>query len=230
MALASAVSMNKILTKKVYLDHEIKTPLYTTVDRHQDVDVVAKRIFKSFPIPAVVKPANGGSSVGTSVAKNLKELISGIEQALGHSSVALVEEFISGVEATCGVVEDFRGEKYYSLLPIEIIPKKNQSFFNYEAKYSSVAGAEEICPGRFSHGVSREIQKLAIDSHRALGLRHYSRTDFIVNSKRGIYVLETNTLPGLTETSLLPKSIEAVGSSLPELFDHLIQLALKRPR
>ncbi len=226
-ALASAIGMNKILSKKIYKDYGLKTPIYTMVKAGEDVIKEATKIFKSFPIPAVVKPVNGGSSVGTSIVKNLSELVLGIEEALKYSDTALVEECIMGTEATCGVLENFRGQKFYSLLPIEIVPNKMHSFFNYESKYSNESGAEEICPGRFTSEISQEIQRLAIEAHKVLGLRHYSRTDFMIHPKRGIYILETNTLPGLTETSLLPKSIKAVGSSLHELFEHLINLALK---
>ena len=136
----------------------------------------------------------------------------------------MVEENIKGREATCGVVDKFRGNDFYSLLPIEIIKPEKSDFFDYEAKYCG--GSQEICPGNFSRDEKEAIQELAVAAHKVLGLRHYSRSDFIISPGRGIYILEVNTLPGLTAESLLPKSLQAVGCSLPDFLDHLITLAL----
>lgn len=225
-ALSSAVGMNKILSKKVYQSHGLKTPIHTTVSRKHDIEKEAIRIFKTFPIPAVIKPANGGSSVGTSIAKTLKELVTGLEDALKYSDTALIEEFISGREATCGVVDNFRGEKHYSLLPNEIGKSKESEFYDYKAKYISDT-QEIICPGNFPETDKKLIQEMSVMAHKALGLRHYSRSDFIIHPKRGIYILETNTLPGLTDHSHMPRSMQAIGCSLSDFFEHLINLALK---
>ncbi|MEK9209577.1 MAG: ATP-grasp domain-containing protein, partial [Patescibacteria group bacterium] len=137
----------------------------------------------------------------------------------------LVEEFIKGQEATCGVLENFRGKKHYVLPPIEIIPKNSDSLFNYQAKYDG--SSQELCPANFNLETKREIEEVAVKAHQILGCRHYSRSDMIV-SPHGIYLLEINTLPGLTSESLIPKSAEAIGLSFPALLDHLIQLALNK--
>ncbi|MCX6718946.1 MAG: hypothetical protein NTZ38_01035 [Candidatus Taylorbacteria bacterium] len=142
-------------------------------------------------------------------------------KAAEHGDVML-EEFIPGIEATCGVVEGFRGEELYALPPIEIRPLI--SFFDFEAKYAGKS--QEIVPATFAQKIKLEIEDLAKRIHRALGLKHYSRSDFIIHPHRGIYTLEVNTLPGLTDESLIPKSLRAVGSDTHELIDHLIQLAL----
>jgi len=126
----------------------------------------------------------------------------------------MIEEYIRGTEATCGVIDGFRGVDRYALLPVEIV----------SPKYPGVS--QELCPGRFSDEESKEIQRHAVLAHDALGSRHYSRSDFII-SRNGIYALEVNTLPSLTPESLFPKSLEAVGSSLPEFLDHIICLALR---
>ena len=136
----------------------------------------------------------------------------------------MIEEFIPGIEATCGVIEGFRGEELYALPPIEIRPMTK--FFDYEAKHQGMS--QEIVPATFQDKFKRAIEGLAKKIHQAFGLRHYSRSDFIIHPRRGIYVLEVNTLPGLTGESLIPKSLRAVGSDTHELVDHLIQLALKR--
>ena len=109
--------------------------------------------------------------------------------------------------------------------PIEIVPPKENSFFDYEAKYGGKS--QEICPGNFPIDIKEDIQSTAGKVHKALGLNHYSRSDFIV-SPRGIYFLEVNTLPGLTEESLFPKSLDAVGFKFPDFLDHLITLAVDR--
>ena len=225
-ALASAVGMNKVLSKKVYQSRKLKTPLHVVVSKGENPVDAAKKVFRTFSMPAVVKPVSGGSSVGTSIAKTLADLEQAIEEAWKYSDQALVEEFISGREATCGVVDNFRQEKIYALLPIEIIKPKEAAFFDYNAKYSGKS--LEICPGNFSSEEKKIIQEMSQAAHEALGLRHYSRSDFIIHPKRGIYILETNTLPGLTSESLLPKSLSAIGCSLADFLDHLINLAIEK--
>ena len=224
-ALASAVGMNKVLSKKIYKNNNLKTPIHTTISKENNSSVEILKLFKTFPMPAVVKPVSGGSSVGTAIAKTLSDLEQAVTEALKYSDTALIEEFISGKEATCGVIDNFRNEAVYSLIPVEIRKPAESDFFDYNAKYGGKS--QEICPGNFTAVEKQMIQKIAIDAHKALGLRHYSRSDFIINPKRGIYILETNTLPGLTGESLLPKSLQAVGCSLPDFLDHLIKLALE---
>lgn len=225
-ALASAVGMNKVLSKKVYKNHNLKTPLHTTISKKDFSSEEINKLFKSFPMPVVVKPVSGGSSVGTSIAKTFTDLEKAVGEALQYCDEALIEEFITGKEATCGVVDNFRDENIYSLLPVEIRKPSSSDFFDYNAKYSGES--QEICPGNFAEAESKIIQEMARNAHKALGLRHYSRSDFIIHPKRGIYILETNTLPGLTSESLLPKSLKAVGSNLPDFLDHLINLALEK--
>jgi D-alanine-D-alanine ligase len=128
-------------------------------------------------------------------------------------------------DATCGVVEKFMDEPLKALPPVEIIPPTEADFFDYQAKYGGQS--REICPGNFSNTETAEIQRVAAAAQRTLGLRHYSRSDFIIHPTRGIYFLEVNTLPGLTNESLLPKSIRAAGSTLPEFLDHVLTLALE---
>jgi D-alanine-D-alanine ligase len=225
-ALASAVGMNKVLSKKIYKNYDLKTPLHVTISKKDDLSGETINLFKSFPMPAVVKPVSGGSSVGTAIAKTLPDLENAVAEALKYSDQALIEEYISGKEATCGVIDNFRNEAVYALLPVEIRKPNESDFFDYQAKYGGLS--QEICPGNFTAKEKETIQKMAKEAHKALGLRHYSRSDFIINPRRGIYILETNTLPGLTGESLLPKSLKAVGCSLPDFLDHLISLALSK--
>jgi D-alanine-D-alanine ligase len=225
-ALASAVGMNKVLSKKVYKNNKLKTPLHATISKKDSIGESVSKLFKSFPMPVVVKPVSGGSSVGTAIAKTVADLESAVTDALKYSDTALIEEFIAGKEATCGVVDDFRDEFPYALLPVEIRKPAESTFFDYEAKYSGQS--QEICPGNFTAEEKKIIQEMSREAHKSLGLRHYSRSDFIIHPRRGIYILETNTLPGLTSESLLPKSLKAIGCSLPDFLDHLLELALNK--
>ncbi len=222
-ALASAVAMNKVLAKDFYKKAGIKTPVHLVFKNGDTIN--AGKIFTSFPMPAVIKPNGAGSSFGVSIVKNIKEIESAIQKAFRYADEVMVEEFISGKEATCGVIEKFKGKDFYSLLPIEIVKPNESEFFDYDAKYSGKSN--EICPGNFSKEESKMIQDLAIKAHEVLGLSHYSRSDFIVHPKRGVYILETNTLPGLTKESLLPKALAALGITFPQFLDHVITLALE---
>ena len=224
-SLASAVAFNKALTKHTLYGSDIKMAPHIAVELDPNVEQKLLRVFRSFSFPAVVKPVADGSSVGVSVASTFDELLDAAEKAGTLSPKILIEEYIKGREATCGVVEGFRGEELYAFFPTEIIPATTSRFFDYDAKYGG--DSQEICPGNFMPEEKREIQRMAKLAHQRLGLRHYSRSDFIV-SPRGIYFLEVNTLPGLTSESLLPKAIKAAGSSLHHFLDHLIQLAMRK--
>jgi D-alanine-D-alanine ligase len=159
------------------------------------------------------------------VADNFHALQHALERAFAVSPQALVEEFIKGREATVGVIDNFRNQKTYALMPVEIVPPAGHSFFSYDAKYGGQS--LERCPGHFTDVEKQELERLAKLVHEALELKHYSRSDFII-SRRGIYFLEVNTLPGLTQESLLPKALHAVGASMSHFLDHVIALAHKK--
>ncbi len=221
----SYLAMHKLMAKARAKEAGLLTPEYHYIERAAESEAAARDIIRNFHQPVVVKPIGWGSSVGVSIVGGYAPVFSAIERlfADGAPSV-LVEEYIRGREATVGVVEGLRGQTLYVLPPIEIIPPRGD-FFSYGAKYSGKT--REICPGNFSRVASEELQHQAKVIHRALGLRHYSRSDFIMTPK-GIYYLETNTLPGLTEESLLPKSLAAVGVSFRDFLSHLVNLALER--
>ncbi|MEK7478013.1 MAG: D-alanine--D-alanine ligase [Patescibacteria group bacterium] len=223
--LASRLGMNKILAKNVLRQNGLKVAQHLPVQAGDDLAQKAREVFLKFAPPYVVKPADRGSSVGLFFVPYLEDLAEAIADCLDYSDSVMVEEYIRGREATCGVVANFRGEPIYALLPIEIVRPSGQSVWNYIDKYSGET--KELVPGPFSPEHKVELERLARTVHELLGLRHYSRTDFIV-SPRGIYVLEVNTLPGLTAESLLPKSLTAIGVSYPQFLEHIINLAINR--
>ncbi len=230
--LASAIGYNKFLTKKEFNKLGIKTPKHLLFSAYQDDfdgprqkygERKARQVWEKLPPPWIVKPLTGGSSMGVRVCKTFKDLISAFDESIDQKVSVLVEEFIQGKEATVGVINNFRNKNLYSLPPIEIRIPKTSTFFDNEVKYNGQS--QEICPGNFSQEEKIELERLASLIHTGLGLSHYSRSDFIVHPKKGIYALEVNTLPGLTGESLMPKALRAVGSDLPEFIEHLIKLA-----
>ena len=174
-------------------------------------------------LPLVVKPADRGSSVGVSIVKSVRELPEAVTLALKYSNSLLLQEFIHGRELTCGVVEV--GNEVRALPPTEIISKASE-FFDFKAKY--VAGASrEITPAELSPQKTKEVQNAALLAHKAIGAKGLSRTDMIMDNAGRIYVLEINTIPGMTKTSLLPQQAKAAGISFPKLLDLIVESAVK---
>lgn len=221
---ASFEAMHKVLAKEKAKKAGIKTAKYEFIERIEDAEERLREVIRTYPQPVIVKPPRWGSSVGVTAPAGYQPVHQAVTGLLAEGSHgALVEEFIRGTEASVGVIEHMRGQDLYALPAVEIIPPEHAPFFTYDAKYSGET--QEIAPGRFSKEVMAELQDLALRIHRELGLRHYSRSDFIVSSK-GIYYLETNTLPGLTAGSIFPKALASVGISFVDFLDHLIGLAL----
>jgi D-alanine-D-alanine ligase len=224
-AYASALAMQKKMAKDIFSLAGILTPLGLTIKRGENIAAVAAEAVRKIGLPLISKPADRGSSIGVAVAKNIYDLADGIYNALEISKEALVERFINGREASCAVLEEFREQKHYAFPVVEIIPPAGKTFFDYESKYNG--RTREICPGRFDAETKAKIEKAAIAAHISLGCRHYSRSDFIVAGS-GVYLLETNTLPGLTSESLFPKATASVGLEFTQLLEHLIWLAYGR--
>jgi D-alanine-D-alanine ligase len=173
----------------------------------------------------IAKPARDGSSYGL-IFVNAKQDLMAVRNA-AKTEDYLIEPFISGTEATCGVLEQLDGS-VIALPPIEIIPAEGGFGFDYRAKYLAKA-TQEICPGRFSPEVSAQIMDQALRAHRALSCGGYSRTDFILSDKGPVF-LETNTLPGLTKASLYPKALKGQGIEFGDFLHHLIALAERHTR
>ncbi len=224
-AFASNLAMNKVLTKEYLKDSDIKLPdhLHITKDSLPEVARLSEKIVDMFGPQYVIKPVASGSSVGTMMVKNPLVLPQAITDALSHYDEIMVEARIPGREATCGVIERFRGDALYALPPIEIVVPAHVDFFNESVKYDG--STQEICPARFDYDVKNIIEVAARVVHETLGLSQYSRSDFIVNDD-GVYFLEVNTLPGLTKESLFPKAINAIGGTYKEFISHLLTDAL----
>lgn len=219
--MASAVAMNKEISKKLYQQAGLQVPQAVFSDRHKPLDPAA--ITEAVGLPAVIKPVNEGSSIGISIASTLEELQAGLQKAFALDRRVLVEEFIAGIEVTCAVL----GNDDLQALPlVEIVPGASYGFFDYEAKYLPGA-SNEIIPARLSPELTERVQHCGLTAHRALGCRGYSRTDTMVRGQ-DIFVLETNTIPGMTATSLFPQAAAAAGLPFPALLDRLIELAQEK--
>ena len=219
--LGSALGINKIQSKKLYEHAGLPVSPYLIVDR-TDPDAQTK-IKEVLGLPAVVKPEHEGSSIGLSIVNETGDLQPALELAGQYDRLVLVEKFVAGIEITGAVLGNLNPEP----LPlVEIIPGDQYSFFDYEAKYKPGA-TEEICPARLSDDLTHKAQDYAVRAHQALRCRGYSRTDMIVSDGEA-YVLETNTIPGMTATSLYPQAAAAAGIGFSELLDRLIELALEK--
>ncbi len=219
--LASALAMDKAMAKRVLAFEGLPVPRGIVLERgDQARDPDAGVAAASALVPAVVKPAGQGSSIGMSMVGHANELPGALALAFAHDARVLVEERVRGTELTVGVI----GNRELLPLPVvEILSKRE--FFDYRAKYDPSL-SDEICPARIPAAVAAEAQELACRTHRALDCRGLSRTDMIL-AERGLVVLELNTLPGMTVNSLLPKAARTAGLPFGELLDQLAQLALE---
>lgn len=220
--LASALAMDKVMSKHVFAFAGIASPDYVALRAGEPYDV--ESITRALGPKTVVKPANEGSAIGVTIAHDAGELPGAIEEAFRFDTSVLVEQFVAGPEITVGVL----GNSDLQALPtLEIVPE--HEFYDYESKY--VPGmSRHIIPARVAEETRAECQRLAIEAHRVLGCRGMSRSDTIVAADGMVYLLETNTIPGMTRTSLLPDAARAAGIEFPELCDRLVKLALTPDR
>jgi D-alanine-D-alanine ligase len=179
---------------------------------------VAHGLVERLGLPVVVKVPTGGSSVGVEIPRDVQALAGSLQRLGQDAPMLLCEQFVSGTEITAAVIE--REDGALEALPIvEIVPKS--AFFDYEAKYKT-GGSDEIVPARISPEATRAAQENGLRAHKALGCAGYSRTDQILRADGSLVLLETNTLPGLTPASLLPKSAAAAGLSYGALLGRIL--------
>ena len=217
-SLASALAMDKDKTKIIVAKEGVTVPKSKIVTQK---DKITKN---ELGYPVIVKPLELGSSVGMTFAKNLAELKKGVKEALKFDSKVLIEKYIKGRELTVPILEN---PKPQALPVIEIKPKKSQ-WFDFEAKYTAGA-CEEICPAPIPEKVRKKVQNLALTAYKAMGCKDLARADFIWDEdKNEFYFLEINTIPGMTDTSLVPQSAQVAGIPFPKLLDILIQNTFKK--
>lgn len=209
--LASALAMDKEKAAAVLAANKIRTP-----------EIITNA--KNFQMPAVVKPVNLGSSVGVTIVQNLNDLEPAINFAKQHSGAVMIQPYIKGWEFTCGVLEI--NNTAVALVPTEIIPKKG-SFFDFASKYE-IGGSEEVTPPNISKEFIKLIQETALKTHRVFGCSGMSRTDMILGEDGKLYVLEINTIPGMTKTSLLPQQAAKMGIDFPHLLEIILQSGLNK--
>lgn len=221
--LGSSLAMNKLASKFLYEKAGLPIPPYVALNKGDRLDPQGWE--KQLGLPLVIKPNAAGSSVGMTIVKSPDSLQQAVEKAFSHDTTILVEGYVEGIELTGGVVGN---QKLLALPIIEIIPDGEHEFFDYEAKYTAGI-TQEICPARIDNEMTQKAQNYAKAAHRALFCEGYSRTDMILKD-REIYVLETNTIPGMTATSLLPQAAGKAGLSFSELLDRLIKLGIEARR
>ncbi|MBN2847106.1 MAG: D-alanine--D-alanine ligase [Coriobacteriia bacterium] len=218
--LASALAMDKVMSKRVFDAAGLLTPAWLVVRRGETLE--PEDAASVLGPKMVVKPASEGSSVGMSIVHEPAELPAALALAFEHDVVVVVEAFVAGAEVTVGVI----GNSDPVALPtLEVVPE--HEFYDYESKY--VPGmSRHIIPARVSEQARGECQRIALEAHRTLGCRGMSRADTIVTADGQVHLLEVNTIPGMTRTSLLPDAARAAGIEFPELCERLVALALER--
>ncbi|HSL39520.1 MAG TPA: D-alanine--D-alanine ligase [Desulforhopalus sp.] len=218
--LGSAIAMNKHLSKELYRLSGLPVADWQIVERTSVVNEQA--LVARFGLPLVVKPVHEGSSLGLTLAGTAEDLRRGIAEALRHDRQIMVEKYIKGRELTVGVLGN---EEPQGLPVIEIIPGEGYSFFDYQAKYLPGA-SNEVCPAPISEQLADLAREYAVRAHQVLRLQGYSRTDMILDPDGALVLLETNTIPGMTATSLMPQAAAAAGLAFPQFLERLIDLGL----
>lgn len=218
--LASALAMNKAKTKLIYEQAGVPTPQAVYLFKGQEVDTNA--LVAAVGEHCVVKAASEGSTIGIYIVESAGDLASAIEQAFQHDDEVVVERFVKGREFTVAVLGN---EQPHALPVIEIVP--DGGFYDFEAKYTP-GRSQHLCPAPLADDVADQMKQYAQAAHKALGCAGVSRTDFLLDEEGGFWALETNTLPGMTATSLLPDAAKAEGVSFPELCIKLVQYALEK--
>ena len=219
--LGSSLAMDKNMAKLLYRQRNLPVANWRMAVPADKKDPA--HLLEVLSLPLVVKPIREGSSLGMSVVQTVEELREGICLAYEHDSEVMVEEFIQGREITVAVLGN---DELLALPLIEIIPGDEFVFFDYKAKYEKGA-TQEICPADVSPEIAETAKRYALLAHKGLQLRGYSRTDMMLTEDGKLYILETNTIPGMTPTSLLPQAAEKAGLDFSELIDKLLTLALE---
>ncbi len=218
--LASALAMSKLRSKAVFVARGIPTPAYVGLHRDDATGARLDAAASQLGLPMVVKNDLSGSSIGVFIAHDRAELETTVRESAELSPWLLLEAYCKGIELTCAVLAEPHGGEPLILPPTEIVPARE--FFDYESKYLSKE-TQEITPARISEADTRRVQETALAAHRALGCRGISRTDIML-CPDGIWVLEVNTIPGMSPMSLVPRAAASIGIPFGEILDRLIAM------
>ena len=214
--LSSAIAMNKGIAKQFFRANGIPTPNGLAMTKEKRNDNFEEL---GLSLPVIVKPCCGGSSIGVTIVRSAEEFKAALDEAFHWEDELIIEEFVQGREFSCGVIEG------KALPVIEIAPL--QGFYDYKNKYKA-GSAVETCPADIPEEMSKQMQAYAEAAAKAIGLDTYSRSDFLISDSGKMYCLESNTLPGMTPTSLLPQEAAAVGISFNQLCEKIIEISMKR--
>jgi D-alanine-D-alanine ligase len=221
--MASAMAMSKVMSKQIFRANAIAVADDIVANSNEIASLGVKRVSEGVALdlgfPCMIKPDREGSTMGSSRALNLEELEKSIELAMQYDDTVIIERFIEGREMTVGLV----GAEPVVLPVLEVVASKG--VYDYECKYTE-GMTEYIVPAHIPEETARELQRLARHAHQALGCEGFSRVDFMLDEKGGIYCLEVNTIPGMTELSLVPKAAAAAGHT----FDEVVEMVLKTAR
>ncbi|MEW6189001.1 MAG: D-alanine--D-alanine ligase [Actinomycetota bacterium] len=223
--LASALGINKIMAKRIFKASSVNTADFCTISQEEykkDPTSVREKVIEEIGFPMVIKPAREGSTIGLSVVQKSDQLDAALQDAFEYDEQLLVEKFIEGTEVTVGIL----GDKDPEALPtLEIVSKKG--IYDYQAKYTP-GMSEHIIPARIPSEHRRAVQEMAIKAHKALGCRGFSRVDAIVTREGIPYILEVNTIPGMTSLSLFPDAARVAGIAFPDLVSRIVEMALEK--
>jgi D-alanine-D-alanine ligase len=222
-AFGSTLSHNKHEFKNFLKRHEIKTPHHFLIDGEGDIEAQKRELHHKMFLPAIVKPVANGSSIGVFLAHNFDEIKQYVDWILKRDRFALVEEYIDGLDISVMTTRNFRGQEVYSFVPVGI---DTPDIINYDHKFNN---SHTFFPVQNLSRDQREmIEDIAKTVHTKLDLDTLAMTDFRVHPKRGVYVLETNTVPSFEDNSVYDESLRIVGVNEEEFVDHIINLALHK--
>lgn len=215
-SVASALAMNKVLSKHIFERTNIPSATWCVVGKNErNTDITQKMSARNFALPAVIKPINQGSTVGISIVRSPDELDSAMENAFQFGDEIIVEKYISGRELTVAVLG------LEALPVVDIIAESG--FYDYKHKYTH-GMSNYVCPANIGNDVSTRLQKMALHAYRILGCRHYARVDFRISEDDEPFCLEVNTLPGMTDLSLVPMAAKEAGIDFPELAERIAKM------
>jgi D-alanine-D-alanine ligase len=223
---ASAVAMDKVLSKEVVSRGGIRVGnqvVFQSDAWPAEREALTRRVETELGFPCVVKSPQQGSSLGMAMPQEVTDFAGAVDEVLPFGLEVMVEEFLSGVELTCGVL-DAKKDSAPIPMPVTEIRPRDAHFFDYHAKYTPGA-TDEITPAKIDEDVRERVQQMAVQAHGLIGCSGFSRSDMILTGDEVVW-LEINTIPGLTDTSLFPQAAVAAGMTLPELYGMLVEAAL----